>query len=62
MTWLTSKTVWGALLAILAWLASPEVTATMPKLTAAIVQAVGMLISVIGARQAIGKAAEGKSR
>lgn len=48
-----SKTILGALMAILGWLLAPETLAVLPDTIAAIVQAIGMLLGAIGARDAI---------
>lgn len=49
--WLTSKTVWGALLGAGAWLVSqPHID------PAAVVQAIGTVIAAIGVRHAVAKA------
>ena len=51
----TSKTVWGVVLSTGAWLLS------QPKITVAeIIQAIGMILSAAGVRDAIARAMEAK--
>lgn len=57
---LTSKSVWGAIIAAVAWLLSPEVLATLPSKVSAFLGAFGGLLAVFGLRQAIAKAALGR--
>jgi hypothetical protein len=50
-----SKTIWGALLAIFAYLAQPDVLAVLPERVAQIVGAIGMVLGAFGIRAAIAK-------
>lgn len=50
-----SKTIWGTLLAVLGYLAQPEVLAVLPEKVAAIVTAIGVVLGAIGVRHAIAK-------
>lgn len=52
---LKSKTIWGAVLAILGWLFSPDTLGVMPETVAAIMQAIGSLLAAIGLRGAVAK-------
>lgn len=52
---LTSKTVWGALLAALGYLAEPQVLAVLPGHVAKIVIAIGGVLAAIGLRDAATK-------
>jgi hypothetical protein len=55
----TSKTIWGAIIGLVGWLAQPDVLALLPEKTAAIITAVGGLLAAIGLRSAV--AANGPS-
>lgn len=50
---LRSKTMWGTLLAAIAYLSSPEVLAILPPKWAAVVTTIGGLLAAIGVRDAI---------
>ena len=52
---LKSKTVWGAVIAVIGYLLQPEVLAILPEVVASIVTAVGALLAAIGLRQAVAK-------
>lgn len=50
-----SKTVWGALIAVIGYLLQPDVLAVLPGTVASIVTAIGALLSAIGLRLAVEK-------
>ena len=52
---LKSKTVWGAVIAVIGYLLQPEVLAVLPDVAASIVSAIGALLAAIGMRQAVAK-------
>ncbi len=63
MNVLGSKSVWGVIIAVVAWLLSPPVLATIHNSAIAyILQAVGAILAGIGYRQAIAKAALGNPK
>jgi len=60
---LTSKTILGVLFAVVSWLLSPEVTATIHNVfVAAVLQGIGMLWATYGVRDAIAKASQGQAQ
>ena len=60
---LKSNTVLGAIMAVLMWLLSPQVLDTIHNATiAAVLQGIGIIWSVIGARRAVAKAALGQPK
>lgn len=63
MRFFTSNTVLGMVVAVLGWLFSPEVLATIHnKGVAALIQAVGAVWFAVGLRRAIAKAALGQPK
>lgn len=50
-----SKTVWGAVLAVIGYLSDPNVLAVLPPKVAAILTAIGIVLGAVGARAAIAK-------
>ena len=52
---LKSKTVWGAVLAVIGYLLQPDVLAVLPDVVASVVTAIGALLAAIGMRQAVAK-------
>ncbi len=59
MNFLTSKAIWGVILAVVGWLFSPDVLATMNGTVSVLMQAVGTVLTVVGLRHASAKAAKG---
>lgn len=56
MNVIKTRTVLGAVLAVIGYLAQPEVLAVLPAKVAAIVTAIGIILGTIGARAAIAAA------
>ena len=52
---LTSKTIWGTIIALVGFLTQPNVLAVLPQKVAAIIGAVGVILAAVGARDAIAK-------
>ncbi len=52
---LKTRTVLGAVLAVIGYLAQPEVLAVLPAKVASVVTAIGLVLSAIGVRAAIEK-------
>lgn len=50
-----SKTVWGVIVAVLGYLAQPQVLALLPEKVAAIVTGLGIILGGFGIRAAIAK-------
>lgn len=56
---LTSKTIWGAIIAVLGYILKPEVLAVLPEKAAAVVTGLGIILGVFGIRSAVAKNGKG---
>jgi hypothetical protein len=50
---LTSKTIWGTVIALVGYLLQPNVLAVLPEKVAGIITAIGGLLAAVGIRAAI---------
>lgn len=52
---LKSKTVWGAIVAVIGFITQPAILGVLPEKVSGIILAIGALVTAIGARDAIAK-------